>query len=142
MAYSSGGKVTSSGLQAGAANRLTNKIEKIKGITKHREFSIDDIDPDSVSGHETQHWIRYLKESNLIDAVDTEEVKYDDTHTRDNTVWRWRDEAWQVIQDYKENTDTLSCGCREHIPPERDGDTFYCKFCGDGVPKEEIEQCL
>jgi len=47
------------------------------------------------------------------------------------------------LQEYYENRNELPCGHRSHIPPERTEDGGYiCKFCGEAVSRQAVENAL
>jgi len=87
--------------------------------------------------NQNRHVLRLMEQLGAI-----EHVGYADaTKSKRRKKYQWKDYQ-QELQEYVENRDELPCGHRIHIPPEQDGDIYYCKFCGSGHCREVIENAL
>lgn len=124
-----------SGYGSATLQSLRNRIDDYSEILYQDTFKATDLDGDR---QESKSVISFLKANSAIESVDK---LRDEQSNKLINVWGWANHQ-DELQEHFENRDTLPCGCRSHIPPERDGDTFYCKFCGDGHDRETIKEAL
>jgi len=100
-------------------------------------FRAADLDADRAA---SQSIVLFLKGHG---AIESKEMKRFGEKRKLLNVWTWVPEMQEYLQDYWEERDELpKCGHRIHIPPERDGDTFYCKFCGEAHDRETIKEVV
>jgi len=114
---------------------LRNRIDEYSEVLYEDTFKCEDLD---AGKQESQSIIQHLKSNNAIRSK--EEIK-DEVSGKYINVWEWTEQQAH-LQEHWENRDELPCGCRSHIPGEQDGDTYYCKFCGDAHSRETIKECL
>jgi len=61
-------------------------------------------------------------------------------------VWRyrWADGVREAFRAYKEDSDTLPCGCMAHIPDSRDDPDgiISCKHCGHEYDADEFREVV
>jgi len=114
---------------------LKNRIDDYADVLYEDQFLCEDMAADR---QEAQATIGFLKHHDAIESAEKFVSKPDN-----KTINRWTWTQFQEdLQDYYESRNELPCGCRTHIPPERDGDTYYCKFCGQGHGRDVIKEAL
>lgn len=122
-------------VQQAQRSTLRNHIEAYKGVLETDEFLTEDLDGTESEQHKA---IIVLQKTGAIKSVGRIE-----TEDRDKPVnkWRWAKHR-DYLREYLKERDELPCGCRSHIPPERDGEQYVCKFCGDKHDQQQIEAAL
>ena len=114
---------------------LRNRIDEYHEVLDCETFMASDLDGNEMAA---QSIISFLKAQDAIHSVDTKQT---DKSNKLYNVWGWRNYQ-DDLQEHWEERNELPCGCRAHIPAERDGDTYYCKFCGDSHNRETIKEAL
>jgi len=129
-------KTTSYG--SATKSSLRNRIDEYSEILYEDTFKCEDLDGPR---DESQAVISFLKSNQAITSKEKIRIK-DDGDSKLVNIWEWINHQAH-LQDHWENRDELpKCGHRTHIPPERDGDTFYCKFCGEAYDRETIKEVV
>jgi len=114
--------------------KLKNRIDDLAPVLYKSEFTIRDLNDDGMR-HVTL--LRWMTKTGALEKVDTE---YEACNKK-YTVYKWQ-ECQGELQQYYEDRNELPCGCRAHIPPERDGEMFVCKHCGDKHTRQVIKESL
>lgn len=117
---------------------LRNRIDEFAHLLDQDEFYSRELKGETHA--ERQSILEVLKTSGAVESV-RRELPPDRDDGKPVNVWEWR-RFRRELQEYLDNRDELSCGCRVHIPPERDGEIYFCKFCGEGHPKSEVQEAL
>lgn len=113
--------------------RLRQHIHDFEEILDMPEFWASDLEG---TPGERQAVINLLRTSGAIEKVGSE------LNGRSKRYrWGWCQHR-EYLQEYHEQQDKLPCGCRSHIPGEQDGETYYCKFCGDAHDRQTIREAL
>jgi hypothetical protein len=99
-------------------------------------FTIRDMDGGGAN-NQNRHVLRLMAQYGAIEAVGYEDAN----KSKRRKKYQWKDYQ-EELQEYVENRDELPCGCRAHIPPEQNGNTYHCKFCGSAHSREVIENAL
>lgn len=121
-------------IRQGHIARLRNYVDEFAEVLDQQEFLADELDCDENS---KQTIINLLKTTGAIEA----NGRVGHTNRSKTIKWRWKNYR-EELQEYLEQRDTLPCNCRVHIPPERDGDTYYCKFCGSPHSRKTVNEAL
>jgi hypothetical protein len=114
---------------------LVNRIDEFEHLLYQDEFWIDDIGEEH---HKSQSILEMLK---VAGAIESQGRVKREGKSKPVNRWKWVNHR-EYLKDYLEERNELPCGCRGHVPPEQDGDTYYCKFCGSAHPREVIENAL
>jgi len=114
---------------------LKNRIDDYSDVLYEDEFLARDL---PMSRVEAKSVVTFLKSKGAIESVGTFVSRPDN-----KKINRWRWVNYQDdLQEYLKQRDELPCGCRSHVPPEQDGETYYCKFCGTPHSRDIIEAAL
>jgi hypothetical protein len=116
---------------------LRHRIDDYKEILYETEpFTIKDMDGGG-NNNRNRATLRLLESLGAIESVGYEHPN----QSKRRKKYQWT-KYQQDLQNYVENRNELPCDCRAHIPSEQDGNTYYCKFCGAGHPREVIKNAL
>ncbi|MFB6197066.1 MAG: hypothetical protein ABEI52_02190 [Halobacteriaceae archaeon] len=114
--------------------RLRNYVDDFAEVLDQDRFMTRDLDAPRQTAQST---IGLLKSCGAIKSVDRKQA----VGNKLIHVWAWKNHR-EYLQEYVEQRDELPCGCRSHVPPEQDGETYYCKFCGAGHSRETVKEAL
>jgi len=118
---------------------LRNRIDEYSEILYEDRFRNSDLDADRQTA---QSIVSFLKHNNAVKSIATKRVEAQGSSTKVINIWAWSKDHQEHLQEHYESRETLPCGCRVHIPPEREGDMYICKFCGEAHDRETIRESV
>jgi hypothetical protein len=114
---------------------LRNRLDDYKPVLNQERFISPELPGDF---HDRQSTLEFMKRYNAITWV---ERTIPEGKKKPLKVWEWQNYR-TYLQGVLEDRDELPCGDRAHIPAQQDGETYYCKFCGEGHDRDTIQEAI